>query len=147
MCYSRFVPSPEATWLVYEAGIGGNGRCTAAWADAPAEELRVLFRHLRLLVAAGHPPDREKLQRVSLAVGRCRLDDGQVIAIHELKSKPTHWRTYYIADPAARHFHLLHTVAKKTRRADSEDIRRACAVATRLQRGDYASLRVDIPPA
>lgn len=147
MRYSHLVASTEAGWFVYEAASGGSGRCTAAWADAPIEELRVLFRHLRLLAVAGHPPDREKLQRVSLAVGRCRLDDGQVIAVHELKSKPTHWRTYYIADPATRHFHLLHTVAKKARRADPEDIRRACAVATRLRRGDYIPLRVDIPPA
>lgn len=115
----------------------GKRPCSDAYAAATDEELVQIFRELRLLRAAGVPPDRHRGNPIVQSwKGKCKGEHSRS-EFFVLKAKPSGWRLYFfVPDRKQRRIVFLYSVNKKKNEHDQEDFQRLCNHRNKLFSGD-----------
>lgn len=102
-------PSANAGYVVSEPLI-----------DAGVIELKHVRREMRILRAAGVPPERTLgSPDVECITFRCP-NAHNLTEFWELKCKPSQWRFYFVVHPTLPRAIFLHTVAKKKNKRDEK---------------------------
>jgi hypothetical protein len=124
----------------------GKRPCSDAYADANVEELANVFAELRLLRAAGVPPNRLLgSPEVELIKHKCKGDHKKT-SLYALKAKPSGWRLYFrVLDPNLRQLEFLYAVHKKKDKRDPEDLDRCCGILGSIGAGRCSRDKLFIP--
>lgn len=142
-------PAPDSDWELFELERREKRPCSDAYADdANDTELSHVLSQLRLLRAAGCPPDEERGRPNVQKVGKHtpRGSDHQV-TVYVLKAKPSRWRLYFfVDDPQRRVIIFLYAVSKKTNARDPNDFKRCCTILDAYTAGEYALVEIEVPP-
>lgn len=112
-------------WHLLEVVRKKRRPCSDAYSDSANEqELADIFHELRLLCAAGQPPDTDlglpKVQKV----GKCEFSQiRRKVDVYVLKAKPSGWRLYfYVRNREQREIEFLYAVHKKNDKRDPADL-------------------------
>ena len=144
----RYV-SPNAVddWLLLETVHRGKNLCSDRYASANNEDLIHVFSALRLLMAAGCPPDECRGRPKTEHVGKYTPAGAEVrVAVFVLKAKPSGWRLYfYVLDRDKRQVEFIHSVQKKTNARDPKDFERCCRVLDKIWAGKTTKETLFIP--
>jgi len=150
--------SADRDWEVVEIVRRGRGACASEWYQDELEQtlegaidddVMDMLGQVRLLIAAGDPPNSERgrptIQKV--ATHEFRHEKKRVrVKLMVLKGKPGHWRTYFIVpDHAACVAVCLYTVAKKTDSRDPTDVKHCTNLIERFYAGDFATRPLNVP--
>lgn len=135
-------------WQLFEVVRREKHLCSDNYADANDEELVQVFGALRLLQAAGCPPDLCKGNPETEFVGKHRPHGSKSgVSVFVLKAKPSGWRLYfYIGDRDLKEVVFLHSVHKKKNARDKRDFRRCCTVLEQVWRGETSRELLPLPP-
>lgn len=144
MRYNR--PAATDDWILLEAVRGERCLVSDVYADANDEELGDVFTALRLLRAAGCPPDKTKgnpeIEPVKHKCPGCHKKS----LFYVLKAKPSGWRLYFrVKDEARRECEFLYAVHKKKRPRRDEDFNCCCRVADKLDSGKLSRAKLQLP--
>ncbi len=144
MRYDRSAATDD--WRLFEVVDRGRYPCSDEYADANDEELGRLLAELRLLRAAGCPPDETKgSPEIGPVTGKCTGDHTKT-TYYVLKAKPTGWRLYFmIYSREQREVVFLYAVNKKENRRDPEDFQRCCRIARKLASGQFGLAPLELP--
>lgn len=138
----------EATddWSLLEVVDRGRCPCSDSFLNANDEELTRVFGELRLLRAAGCPPDETKgSPEIGKVTGKCKGAHSKT-TFFVLKAKPTGWRLYFmIPCRERREAVFLYAVCKKEDRRDPEDFNRCCRIAEKLATGRFKLAALELP--
>lgn len=110
--------------------------------EANSKELIQIKKQLRLLAAAGIPPDQELTKPdIEPWIRRCKwaTKDSEIWV---LKCKPSRWRIYFLADPASKRAVALLTVSKKRDDRNTEDFEVCCKRIDRLAAGSARRIAI-----
>lgn len=134
-------------WQLLEAVKNGRYLCSDEYSDANEKELADIFAALRMLQAAGCPPDKTlgnpEIEAVKV---KCRGSHKKT-QFYVLKAKPSGWRLYFrVRDRAQKQLEFLTAVHKKKNARNNEDFDRCCSVADELDAGRAASETLFVPP-
>jgi len=127
----------DGDWELLEIEVDGACPCSDALASASDHERALVDRKLRLVAAAGMPPDPERGRYVYERAGRYDLRrKGVRITVYVLKCKPGPWRLYFYRVPGnTRQIEFLHAVQKKGRKRDPQDFKICCRLVDRIDEG------------
>jgi hypothetical protein len=123
-------------WKIIELVIRDDRPCSDTYADARDEDLVQIFRELRLLRAAGMPPDQHKGNPdVQVWSKQCK-NEHQKTKFFVLKIKPSGWRLYFMV-PDHQHHRIifLYAVQKKKHARNQEDFETLCRYRRTLASG------------
>jgi hypothetical protein len=138
----------EATddWSLLEVVDRGRCLCSDEFLEANDEELARVFGELRLLRAAGCPPDETKgSPEIGKVTGKCKGEHAKS-TFYVLKAKPTGWRLYFmIQSREQREVVFLYAVCKKEDRRDPEDFHRCCRIFKKLESGRCRLAALELP--
>ena len=115
----------DADWELLEIELDGHCPCSEVLDAAPFHQSALVDRKLRILAAAGVPPNKEKGRYIFENLGKYFLKTKKVhVQLYVLKCKPTPWRLYfYVVPPASnRQVEFLLAVPKKGWKRDPKDI-------------------------
>jgi hypothetical protein len=105
-----------------------------------------VYGKLRLLRAAGFPPDAEKGRFISERIGKHQCGSLGLVSVQELKVKPGPWRLYFaVLYPPRREIDLLWAVPKKKWKRDPEDFKRCCRILNDIANG-YTTRKIFFIP-
>jgi hypothetical protein len=137
----------KTDWELLEVVRRGRRPCSDAYVEeANAKELANIFSELRLLQAAGCPPDRLRGAPEVEIVDRY-VNGTLRIPVWVLKAKPSGWRLYfYVRDREQRIIEFLHAVRKKRWKRDPADFERCARILDGVVAGDTESDTLEIPP-
>lgn len=129
-------------------GLAGKGHCSVALEEETVRELTRVYSQLRLLAAAGVPANRERGNPNVQQWGKLKPPwGGDPIPHYVLKTTPSHWRLYFIADQATQRIILLHAVQKKRDARDPEDLQRSQHILEQLVDPDRGGIDTfPLPP-
>lgn len=124
--------------------------CSDEYAEgASKHELKVIFKELRLLLAAGCPPDKT-LGNPEIEPALDCLDVGASDPkIWVLKAKPSLWRLYFcVLDRRKRRLLFLFSSTRKVKgnKRDPRDPKRACTILGQFHTGVYKAIELEVPP-
>ena len=133
-------------WAIDELMLGHRRPCSDAYARARDEELIQIFRELRLLRAAGCPPDQTRGNpEVDPWKGRCKSSH-HLSTYFVLKAKPSGWRLYFmVPDLVVRRVVFLYAVPKKKNARDQKDFQKLCNLEGKLRSGVAGTVELEIP--
>lgn len=137
----------HADWTITEAVYAGQ-RPSSKWEDDDDEDLTQLYHQLRLLRAAGCPPDTEKGNPQIQKWKKYRPKGfATALQIYVLKTKPARWRVYfYVVPPSSkRQIEILHVVEKKQQKRNPADLTRCKFVLDRIVEDTAECVHVFIP--
>jgi hypothetical protein len=143
----RYNPEMAADdWELLEIVTGAKRPCSDAYARANTDDLVQIFRELRLLKAAGCPPNRLRGNpEVEIWKGRCP-GAHKACTFFVLKAKPSGWRLYFwLKDSQNRQLVFLYAVNKKRNDRNQEDFNRLCHTRDRVGRSGVRLERIYIP--
>jgi hypothetical protein len=131
---------------VVETGSAAHRPCSDAYAAANDEELVHVFSALRLLIASGYPPDKERGNpEIELVKYKCKSDHHKT-AFCVLKCKPSGYRLYFhVRDPTKQEAIFLYAVHKKKNKRDDADFDRCCKILRAFEDGKYTLEGLDVP--
>jgi len=133
----RYTPNRViGDWELHEISVGERLPCSDAFANAKDDDLVNIYGELRLLRAAGCPPDRHRGNpEVERWKRRCKGAQ-QDVTFWVLKAKPSGWRLYFFApDPSERRIVFLYAVNKKRNDRNPKDFQRLCNLRDKLTSG------------
>ena len=142
-------PSVSDDWELLELVRRDRRPCSDCYADdANDKELADIFGQLRLLRAAGCPPDRDRGQPNLQKVGKHTLPvSKRKVTVHVLKAKPSRWRLYFfVLDQTLKRIIFLYAVSKKTDQRDPKDFTRCKSLLDDYDRGAWELECIFIPP-
>jgi hypothetical protein len=146
MRYNTANPGQAGDWTIYEVVKNGRCLCSSEYDNARIEDIHAILAKLRILQAAGFPPDRERGFLKIQKVGSHHTGHLGNISIHVLKIKPGPWRLYfYVASVERREIALLWSVAKKTHKRDPADLVRCCRILDDIANGYTTRERIILP--
>ena len=134
-------------WTIYEfIDRRGNTPCSDEFSNANDTELADVYESLRLLRAAGVPPDRTRGNPEVEAINHKCPHDHNKTAFFVLKAKPSGWRLYFrIADRETKQIEFLFATNKKKNARDPEDLDRCCTILRAIQSGNCSRAELAIP--
>jgi len=125
-------------WQIDEVVIRSHGALThvigMASDNLSDEDIANVFAELRILAAAGCPPDREHgSPRIEKWKKYTQPKWRRAYMIYVLKPKPGRFRLYfYVHDPKTRQLTILYVVEKKTDKRDPNDFGKCCRILDKL---------------
>jgi hypothetical protein len=131
---------------VVKTGSASRRPCSDAYAKANIEELVHVFSALRLLIASGYPPDRDRGNpEIETVKYKCKSDHHKT-AFCVLKCKPSGYRLYFhVPDRTKREAIFLFAVHKKKDKRDDTDFARCCQILRAFESGDYTLEELEVP--
>lgn len=133
-------------WELLEIVVGEKRPCSDAYSRAAMKDWIHIFRELRLLKAAGCPPDRLLGNpEVDAWKQQCKGDHHKSI-FYVLKAKPSGWRLYFfVPDESKKQIIFLLAVNKKKDERNQEDFQKLCKAADRIRDRGASTERLFIP--
>lgn len=133
-------------WNIIETEHGGDRPSQTYLKEANKAELVAILGALKMLAAAGIPPDREhgtpNLQRWKKYKPKGRKTKYQ---IYVLKTTPHRWRLYvYVPNRANKQIEVLHAVSKKEDKRDPADLKRCKYLLDRIAEDTATCRAVDL---
>lgn len=124
----------------------GNRPCSDAFSDANDTELADVYEALRLLRAAGVPPDKSRGNPEVESIKHKCPNDHTKTPFFVLKAKPSGWRLYFrIADRETKQIEFLFATNKKKNARDPENLNRCCTILRAIQSGSCSRAELTIP--
>jgi hypothetical protein len=134
--YNSAAFAQPGDWTIFEVVKNGHCPCTEDLEAASDREMVAVYGKLRLLRAAGFPPDPEKGTFITQLVGRHECGSLGRVSVRALKVKPGPWRLYFaLLQAQRREIDLLCAVAKKKWKRDPEDFSRCCRILDDIANG------------
>jgi hypothetical protein len=144
----RYEPS-EATedWKLLEVVQNEEHLCSDEYADANNKDLGNIFSELRLLRAAGCPPNRLRGNpEVDPIKWKC-TGSHKKTPFFVLKAKPSGWRLYFrILNREKKQLEFLYAVNKKKNERNDKDLEHCCKILEHIAAGETRNERLYIPP-
>jgi hypothetical protein len=144
----RYEPAQAAgDWKLLEVVRNGRHPLSEAYSEANDADLMDIFQALRLLRAAGQPPDLELGNPDLQKAGSCKLPElRRSVDVYVLKAKPSGWRLYFhVKNRENREIEFLHAVHKKRWRRDPRDFHRCENILADVFAGRTTSEQIYIP--
>jgi hypothetical protein len=140
---------PDGRWQLLEVIKGFRRPVSDQFRDprhANAHEQACIGRQLRLLEAAGIPPDRSLGAPILEPWFKWQAPDGHRHSVYVLKARPSHWRLYcVIGSQLARQIVFILAVKKKEQSRDPADKAKCEQILEGLHSGRFEAAPLPVP--
>lgn len=132
-------------WVLFETARAGKLAISGIPLD---DDLLDMYHALRLLKAAGCPPDKTRGNpEVDVWRSKCKGEHSKSV-FYVLKAKPGRWRLYFlVTSRERREITFLLAVEKKHDKRNPKDFARLCTLRGKLESGTFELVEVVIPNA